>query len=212
MIDETSVRVAPYADLRALPAGEPFVERLSRNTRHQLRRSNRHYAALGALTLQRADTVETGLAFLAEMIVFHNRTWKARGKPGAFATPAVRRFYETLIADGIAGGEVDLLQIGAGSTVIGYLMNFNHHGVVSAYQSGFNYGGAGPHQKPGLTCHYLAIEHYRAGGAAIYDFLAGADRYKLSLANAQRWLHWLSAAPAWHPYSVGTRVKRLLQI
>ena len=212
VVNETSVRVAPYVDLRLLPHGEPFIERLSRNTRHQLRRSNRHYTAQSALTLRRADTVESGLAFLEQMIAFHDLTWKARGKPGAFATPAVRKFYETLITGGIPSGEVDLLQITAGSIVVGYLMNFNHRGVVSAYQSGFNYGGAGPHQKPGLTCHYLAIEHYRARGAAVYDFLAGADRYKLSLANAQRWLHWLSAAPAWHPHSMGARVKRLLQI
>ena len=91
-------------------------------------------------------------------------------------------------------------------------MNFNHNGVVSAYQSGFDYAAATPQQKPGLTSHYFAIEAYRARGLAIYDFLAGADRYKLSLANSHRWLHWLSAAPAWHPYSVGARLRRLLKI
>ena len=53
--------------------------------------------------------------------------------------------------------------------LVGYLMNFSHNGQVSAYQSGFNYSAANSHQKPGLTCHYLAIEAYRAAGAVTYD-------------------------------------------
>ena len=209
---ESSVRVAPYVDFQLLSSGQPFIDRLSRNTRHQLRRSNRNYAAEGALVLHRADTVEAGLEYLADLIRLHDITWTARGKAGAFATPAVRRFHQALIASGVPRGEVDLLRVTAGATVVGYLMNFNHRGVVSAYQSGFNYAAAGPHQKPGLTCHYLAIESYRQGGATAYDFLAGADRYKLSLANAHRWLHWLSVAPRWHPQAMSNRIRRLLPL
>ena len=212
LVHEKSRRMAPFSDLRSLDRERPFVEFLSRNTRHQLRRSNRLYAAQGELVIRRADSVDEGVTYLAQMIELHDVTWKARGKKGAFATSLVRRFYHELIETGIPRGEVDLLRIKAGPSVIGYLMNFNHHGVVSAYQSGFDYAAATPQQKPGLTSHYLAIESYRARDVAIYDFLAGADRYKLSLANSHRWLHWLSAAPAWHPYSVGTRLRRLFKI
>ncbi len=212
LVDEKSRRMAPFSDLRSLDPERSFVEHLSRNTRHQLRRSNRLYAAQGELAIRRADTVDEGVAYLAKMIELHDITWKARGKKGAFATASVRRFYHKLIEAGVPLGEVDLLRVTAGDSVVGYLMNFNHNGTVSAYQSGFDYAAAKPQQKPGLTSHYLAIEAYRARGVAIYDFLAGADRYKLSLANSHRWLHWLSAAPAWHPYSVGTRLRRLLKI
>ena len=211
LVDEKSVRMAPFANFDVPGDDRPFIERLSRNTRHQLRRSNRLYEADGPLLVDRADTVEKGLQFLTNMIGFHNDTWKARGKPGAFATPLARKFYETLLADGIPTGEVDLLRITAGNAIVGFLMNFTVNDTVSAYQSGFNYAAAQTHQKPGLTSHYIAIENYRARGFKAYDFLAGADRYKLSLANAQRWLHWLSAAPTWHPSSVATRVRRLLK-
>lgn len=200
-------RVAPYVDFSAVPRHEPFIDGLRRNTRHQLRRSNRVYEESGPLQLHRAATVETALDFLGKLIVMHDITWEGRGKPGAFATPAVRRFHHALITRGVPKGEVDLLRITAGPTLVGYLMNFNYNGQVSAYQSGFNYAAAGPHQKPGLTCHYLAIEVYRAAGAIGYDFLAGADRYKLSLANSQRWLHWLSVAPTWHPQAIAGRLK-----
>ena len=212
LVDEKSRRMAPFTDLKALDRGQPFVEFLSRNTRHQLRRSLRLYAAQGELAIRRAETVEEGRAFFAKMVALHNITWQARGKRGAFATAEVRRFYQTLLETGIPLGEVDLLRVTAGDAVVGYLMNFRHNDVVSAYQSGFDYAAATPQQKPGLTSHYLAIESYRSQGVALYDFLAGADRYKLSLANSRRWLHWLSAAPAWHPHSVGARLRRLLKI
>lgn len=212
LVDEKSRRIAPFSDLRALDRSRSFVEFLSRNTRHQLRRSNRLYAAQGELTIRRAETVEEGIDYFAKMVDLHNITWRARGKKGAFATASVRRFYAKLLEGGIPRGEVDLLRITAGEAVVGYLLNFNHNGVVSAYQSGFDYASATPQQKPGLTSHYLAIEAYRSRDVAVYDFLAGADRYKLSLANSHRWLHWLSASPAWHPYSVGARLRRLLKI
>jgi CelD/BcsL family acetyltransferase involved in cellulose biosynthesis len=211
-LTEESVRVAPYVDFAMLPPEQPFIELLSRNTRQQLRRSNRLYAKHGPLTLSRAETVETALDYLSKLIMLHDITWQARGKPGAFATPAVRRFHHALIARGVPGKEVDLLRVTAGPVLVGYLMNFNHNGQVSAYQSGFNYSAVGPHLKPGLTSHYLAIEAYRAEGAAVYDFLAGADRYKLSLANAQRNMHWLSLAPRWHPHSIVTRLRATLHV
>lgn len=209
-VNESSTRLAPYIDFGLLPPTQPFIDRLSRNTRHQLRRSNRQYSESGSLVLHRAETAEIGLEFLSDLIRLHDMTWHARGKPGAFATPAVRRFYQALVVTGVPNGEVDLLRVMADESVVGYLMNFRHRGVVSAYQSGFNYPGAGQHQKPGLTCHYLAIEAYRAQGVAVYDFLAGADRYKLSLANAQRWLHWLSVAPRWQAQTLGTLLRRML--
>jgi CelD/BcsL family acetyltransferase involved in cellulose biosynthesis len=209
-VNVASTRLAPYVDFGLFPATQPFLERLSRNSRHQLRRSNRQYSEAGALVLRRAETVETGLEFLSDLIRLHNITWHARGKPGAFATPAVRRFYQALIAAGVPNREVDMLQVTAADSVVGYLMNFRHCGIVSAYQSGFNYAGASQHQKPGLTCHFLAIEAYRAEGIKVYDFLAGADRYKLSLANAQRWLHWLTVAPRWQARTISTWLRRLL--
>jgi len=212
MVDEQSRRVAPYVDFREVPPEQPFLERLSRNTRHQLRRSNRLYEAHGPLALHRAETVEAALVYLNKLMLLHDITWNARGKPGAFATEPVRRFHHKLISRGVPSGEVDLLRVTAGPVLVGYLMNFNYNGEVSAYQSGFNYSVVGQHLKPGLTSHYLAIEAYRAGGASVYDFLAGADRYKLSLANAQRWLHWLSVAPRWHPGAVVTRVRATIGV
>lgn len=185
---------APYAELQH-PGG--FLGGLSRNTRYQLRRSARHYEAHGTLQLERAATEADGLAFLDALMRLHQTAWEARGQPGAFAAENVRRFHRALVGRGVERGQVDLLRISAGGRPVGYLYNFRHQGRVLAYQSGFDYAGADPHQKPGLTCHHQAIEWYRAAGVVAYDFLAGPDRYKASLANAAGELRWIELLPRW---------------
>ena len=89
------------------------------------------------------------------------------------------------------------MRIAAGGRAIGYLYNFRHRGRVLAYQSGFDYAAAGARQKPGLTCHRAAIDLARREGATAYDFLAGGDRYKTSLANATTQMFWLDLARHW---------------
>ena len=104
---------------------------------------------------------------------------------------------------------VELLRITAGGAVVGYLYNLVQAGWACAYQSGFDYPGAPANAKPGLTCHHLAIEAHRARGGLSYDFLGGADRYKLSLSNAERTLHWFAIAPRRHPAALMALVRRL---
>lgn len=203
-------RIAPRVEFASIPPGAVYVDQLSRNTRQQLRRSDRAYAAHGALRIERAATVDQAEAFLGALMALHTATWRSRGKPGAFATDPVRRFHQSLVRRG-APEEVELLRIAAGGTVVGYLYNLVRGSRAYAYQSGFDYPGAGPHAKPGLTCHHLAIERHRARGGLSYDFLGGADRYKRSLANAQGTLHWLSIAPPRHPAAMLARLRCLLR-
>ncbi len=203
-------RIAPRVEFALIPPDALYVEQLSRNTRQQLRRSDRAYAARGPLRIERAATVEQAEAFLGAMMTLHTATWRSRGKPGAFATDAVRRFHQCLLRRG-APDEIELLRINAGSKVVGYLYNLVRSGRACAYQSGFDYPGAGLHAKPGLTCHHLAIEMHRARGGLSYDFLGGADRYKRSLANAEGTLHWLSIAPPRHPIALLARLRQAVR-
>ena len=189
--------LAPYVDLAALPAApEAYLASLSANTRQQLRRSDRRLGGSGGIVVTRAATVAEAVAFLDALAVLHQATWTARGRPGAFANPAFLRFHRALLARAVPNGEADLLRISGVAGVIGYLYNFRRHGRVLTYQSGFDYAAAGRHGKPGLTCHHAAITAARADGATVYDFLAGADRYKTSLATAATRLYWLEAAAA----------------
>jgi CelD/BcsL family acetyltransferase involved in cellulose biosynthesis len=185
-------RPAPFVDLEALRrSGEGSLAATSSNTRYQIRRSKRRYAELGTLSIRRARTIDEAQDFLSGLRRLHQAYWIGRGKSGAFANPEFERFHRALIGRSFAAGGIDLLRATAGERVIGYLYNFCHRGHVCAYQSGFDYDLADSHRKPGLVCHHLAIEMYLTEGARRYDFLAGADRYKLSLATGSVNLHWL---------------------
>ena len=197
---------SPFVDLTSLPEGG-YLAGLSANTRYQLRRSAKRYATRGNLVLHRATTREGAMSVLDDLARLHQATWTARGRPGAFANPAFRRFHEALILAALPLGEIDLLRITAGKTLVGCLYNFRHRGRVLAYQSGFDHRGADTHEKPGLTCHHLAIEAARSDGMARYDFLAGNDRYKTSLASDVTTLHWLDLTPRWSLRGIATRLQ-----
>ncbi len=206
-------RIAPYVDLAAIRrAGGRPIDRLSANARYQLRRSARRYGEFGPLRVTRAASPAQAHAFLGEMATLHQASWTARGRPGAFADATFGRFHHALIDRTEA---VQLLRIEAGDRVVGYLHGFCFRGRVSAYQSGFDYASAPAQAKPGMTCHQLAIERYMAEGMQTYDFLAGADRYKTSLASASTPLHWVSLAPvrssAAIAHRLGNGLRRLLR-
>ena len=176
--------VAYFVDLAALrESGGNYLNQLSQNTRSQIRRCNKEYASLGAVTLTAAKDAQQAMQFFDRLKNFHQRTWKARGAPGAFANTLFDDYHVQLIDRGFSCGEVQLLRIHAGEHDIGYLYNFVYRGRVLCYQSGFNYDLIQKNNHPGLAAHALAIQYYADSGLEIYDFLAGAARYKHQLAS-----------------------------
>jgi CelD/BcsL family acetyltransferase involved in cellulose biosynthesis len=195
----------PYRVTQSMPSfhvdlREPGIADLGRfgkNTRQQIRRALRDYAGLGTIEVAAARDAAEALLYLDELKVLHQEYWRGRGRPGAFAAPYFEIFHRTLIAERFGRGEVELLRIHAGTRVVGLLYNFVYRRRVYSYQSGFSYALL-PRGRPGLLCHWLAIERHRTAGAAIYDFLAGDNRLKRSLSNAQTEMNWIvtRTAPA----------------
>lgn len=206
--------VSGYA-IKAQPA--PFArpdsgwfERRSANTRQQIQRSDRTFAAFGPIVASRAATEAAAHDWLDAMSAMHQGTWTARGKPGSFADPFFGRFHHEVIRRGMPRNEIELWRVTAGSRIIGILYNFRFRGRVAAYQSGFAYDLADSRLKPGLTCHRKAIEACAADGVSIYDFLAGDDRYKRSLADGANTMRWLILGPWWSPRLLTLRTRALL--
>jgi CelD/BcsL family acetyltransferase involved in cellulose biosynthesis len=161
-------------------AGKPYLDTLSANTRQQIRRSMRLYEQRGTLVATRAQTVEQAFTWLDELGVLHQIYWVARGEAGGFANPYFVRFQRHMLRTCLAKGTVELFRISAGEQAIGYVYNFVYRGHVYAYLTGTLYEDDAK-LKPGLVNHVLAIEAHLAEGAAIYDFMAGDNRYKSSL-------------------------------
>ncbi|MGI9305294.1 MAG: GNAT family N-acetyltransferase [Gammaproteobacteria bacterium] len=183
----------PYylVDLAALrESGREFLATLSRNTRHQIRRSIRSYEEAGELALRAATSIEEVMQFFDALRTLHQKYWEDKGWPGAFAGRFANSFHESLIARRFPLGEVQLLEVSAGGEPFGYLYNFVFRGKVYNYQSGFVYGD-NAHLKPGMVSHYKAIQYNLQQGLTAYDFLMGDHRYKRSLATTEREMLWL---------------------
>ena len=180
-----------YVDLAALRAnGQEYVAALGRSTRYNIRRSLREYEKRGTLELHEATDLVQAHAYLERLGHLHQRYWEQKGEPGSFANVFFSTFHERLIARAFSDGAVQLLRVTAGGAELGYLYNYVHRGRVYNYQSGFDYTGGSLHERPGLVCHVLAIEHNLRKAHVIYDFMAGDSDYKRNLSTASQTLAW----------------------
>jgi CelD/BcsL family acetyltransferase involved in cellulose biosynthesis len=170
--------------------GGDYLSVLSRNTRHQLRRSLRLYEKQGPVNIRVASSTEEGLNLFNELKVHHQTTWTLRGKLGSFANPFFEQFHRRLIEERCDKGEIQLAHITSAKKTIGVLYNFLWRGVVYSYQSGFNYEDD-PKRKPGLISHYMAVRHNLSTDARIYDFMAGQAQHKTSLSTDATSVVWL---------------------
>ncbi|MHA1569209.1 MAG: GNAT family N-acetyltransferase [Alphaproteobacteria bacterium] len=187
------VKPSPYVDLDGLRAGGgDYLAGRSRNTRQQLRRALRDYEPAGPLRFEVAGDLATATAYFTGLENLHQASWRARGRPGAFANPFFAAFHRRLIETAFDRGEIQLAHVVAGDETVAYLYSFVRAGRVSFYQGGLAYS-EDPRRKPGLVAHYLAIAHNLESGAGIYDFLAGDSRYKRSLATDSVDLLWATA-------------------
>jgi CelD/BcsL family acetyltransferase involved in cellulose biosynthesis len=204
-------RPSPVLDLATLrAAGGDLATRLSANTRQQIRRSDRFYAAGGRLELTRAASAGEVEAWFPDFVALHEATWRRRGQAGAFATPFLERFHRSLMARAMADGVLDLLRLSGPGGIVGLLYNLRHRGTVYAYQSALADPALHPSAKPGLSCHARAIALALERGDQAYDFLAGSQRYKLSFADRSPTLAWAEMARPWSPRGLLGRLRAAL--
>lgn len=175
-------------------SGKPYLDSLSSNTRYQIRKALKGAAKLGELRLEAARTVGEMSEFFGELVRLHQQYWREKSHPGAFAEPFVTDFHDRFLGSEAAEGEVQLLRMSAGSTVLGYLYNLVVGDRVYSYQSGFDYRHAD--LKPGIVSHVMAIDHYLAGNVASYDLLEGESQYKRSLSHLSLPMYWLAVNPS----------------
>lgn len=190
---ERRSRPFPYVDLRALRSGGgTFIDTLPRSPRQHLRRSIREVEARGPMAFTAASSAGEARQYLDGLVELHQASWAARGRPGSFSNSYFKHFHERFVYEKYDEGLVQMLRLSTGGRGVGYLYNFAHRGRIYAYQSGFDFQGANSAWRPGLVCHALAIEHNRAAGHDIYDFMAGEQQHKGELASAEGRMSWLT--------------------
>ncbi|MDH5537681.1 MAG: GNAT family N-acetyltransferase [Betaproteobacteria bacterium] len=198
-----------FVDLDAVrDRGGDYLALLSSNTRQQVRQSIKAYEKSGSLRISAASSAQTAVEYLHGLQKLHDAHWQGRGEDGAFSSEFTRNFHERLVRDAVARAEVQMLRVTAGDEVVGYLYNFVRDGHVYFYQSGFTYT-EDPKLRPGLVCHYLAIMHNLKIDNRVYDFLAGAQRYKQSLGAANVKMYWIALQKPRLVFAVERLLKRV---
>jgi len=163
---------------------------VSKNKKAQIKRTKKCYEKDAEFRIEIADNIDQALNYLDGLNYHHQKNWTSKGHPGSFSNKFFCEFHKTLISKHFHEGIIQLIKISCGTEVVGYLYNFIYQGTVLFYQSGLNYR-EGNLYRPGLICHYLAINYCANKGYSKYDFLEGDSSYKKSLATDNNELHWI---------------------
>lgn len=187
------VRPEYFVDLAALRARDArYLPSLPKKIRSQLRRLLNEYGEAG-LAFEIATSLHEAESFMGQLKELHTKAWRARGKPGAFANEHLDAFHKALIRKNFGSGAIQISRLRVGVRPVGYLYCFVHGGSVYVYQSGFDWEfDSRTWWRPGLLCHYFAIEASQALGLAAYRFMAGDQQYKRQMATAESKMFWVS--------------------
>jgi acyl carrier protein len=170
-----------FVDLRSLrETGATYLGTLSSNTRYQVKRAVKMYEKRGAIMVEPAADTQQALQYFEELGALHEASWQRRGSGGAWSYPFLVAFHRRLIERTFAQGGIDIVRISCGGDPIGYIHCLVRGGWAGSYLSGFAYEDDNK-LKPGLVSFYHYIEHKLAAGGDTLDFLAGDQRYKMSL-------------------------------
>jgi len=187
---EASLRINMISILKgyynSLPLGNNIFEAIlasfSKNTRYQIKRSQKLLSTLGPLSIKSVQSPDQALSCLEDIAKGHRDKWKNTPSGSGFDNHHFTSFHHDMVKHEIDNNTADILVLLGGKEVLGYLYNFCYQKKVYFYLSNIKQH-ANNKIKIGLLMHTLAMEHYAKKGFEIYDFLAGDARYKKSLSS-----------------------------
>lgn len=163
-------RVCPY-----LPLDEDWRRRAGKQLRTRLPQKRRRLARDFELAFDRAAGAELPHA-LDNLFWLHDRRWRRRGLPGAFARPSVRRFHRELARRFADRGWLRLHRLRVDGKTRAAFYCFGDGARVYYYLSGFDLDLS--RYSPGAVLMARAVEEAEADGARVFDLLRGDENYK----------------------------------
>jgi CelD/BcsL family acetyltransferase involved in cellulose biosynthesis len=158
-----------------------YAAKFSSKQRSHHRRRRRQLAELGRVAVEVARTAEELADALEDAFILHDLRWQGRPDGSGFTTPAGRRFShaaaEALAPLGIP--RIVTLKIDGRPVAFHYYLAFE--GRIYVHRIAFDPAFA--RFSPGVINTLDAIEAAAAEGATRVEFLGGAERYKVDLAD-----------------------------
>ncbi len=171
---------APVLDLEG-GWDEVYRAKTTGKRRNQDGRKRRQLAAVGRVETQVAREPDELEAALEDAFELHEIRWRGRPDGSGFATPAGRQFHRAALRR--------LAELGIPRIVVlrldGRAIAFHYFFLLERrmYVHRLAFDPAYSRYSPGLLNTLDAIEAAAADGAAMVEFLGGAERYKIELAD-----------------------------
>ena len=155
---------------------DEYLVRLSRSHRKQLRRVERRFVDSGRAVMRQATNTDEAKQALELLIQLHQRSWQARGRPGAYASSRFRAFHREVVPRMFAQGMLQLNWIELDRQPIAAEYQLVGDGILYAYQGGFN----PDHQdaEPGRLSFSAVLRQAIQQCVHAYDLLRGDEPYK----------------------------------
>jgi CelD/BcsL family acetyltransferase involved in cellulose biosynthesis len=171
---------SPFLDL---PDGweAAYNAKTSSKKRNLHRRRRRQLGELGCLEVHVAREPETLQPALEEAFRLHELRWEGRPDGSDFASPRGRQFHRTAL---VALAELDIPRIvllTLDGRAIAFHYYFAFEGRMIVHRLGFDPAFA--RYSPGLVNTLDTIETAASEGLTRVEFLGGAERYKVELAD-----------------------------
>ena len=171
---------APVVDLR--PSWDAvYASKLTSKKRNHHRRRRRQLSELGRIDVEVARTSGELEKALEAAFTLHDLRWRGRPDGSGFTTPAGRRFNHAAIQALAPLGVPRIVTLTIDDRPVAFHYYLLFEGRMFVHRIGFDpaYGRF----SPGVVNTLDAIEAAAAEGATRVEFLGGAERYKVDLAD-----------------------------
>jgi CelD/BcsL family acetyltransferase involved in cellulose biosynthesis len=130
---------------------------------------------------------------IEDAAVVEDASWKADRGTRRFAPGAPRELLRQALAGLAPSGEMELGLARAEGKPVAFLLNFLTEEQVWYYQGAYDE----EYRKlyPGMVLHFRCIERAFQEGRRVYDFLSGAEPYKLNWTTESRTLRYQALFP-----------------
>ena len=180
------------ADITTPLTAESLIQRLSKSSRSQLKRSkNKLEQDYGSLKVCSAEPEEKTDYFNA-LGNLHIAQWQHTVEGSGFSNPVFLKHHLAYITN----SNVHLLKISAGDFILGYGYFIVWGDTVYFYCSGLTQATMHKHIKPGYLFHLAAMSYFSEkssdSGLIWYDFLGGESQYKNTLSTEKYYFNTFS--------------------
>jgi len=138
---------------------------------------------LGEVTFEEANA-ENLNQLLQSLFDLHAARWQRRGMPGMLGDDVIQQFHREVAQGMLEAGALRMYAIRAAGRIVAVFYGFADAATVYYYLSGYD-----PQLEklsPGTLIIAHAIERAVRGGTTTFDFLRGAEDYKLSWGAKER--------------------------